>query len=385
MRARGHRERGAAEGRGTKGGPLAGLRILEVGHILAGPYSTMLLADLGAEVIKIESATGDLARQVGPHAVGPHNVYFASLNRNKKSAQIDLFTPAGRERLGELARTADALLVNMKASTIKKLGLAYESLRRYNEKLLCVALTGYGLEGPGDDEPAFDYLIQASTGVAAMTGEPDGPPALTGYSAVDNSSGIMAALGLLAKVVEGAGGQVDVALYDVMLSQLNYKAAAYLNAGAEPQRFPLGAHPYYVPAQLFRTLDGYIGLFLTHDRFWRVLAAELDRPHWITDPRFATLEARAKNRNPLLAELSAVLAAARTQEWLQRLKPLGIPVSALRSLAQALDDPVTLGRGMVVGLETECGPIRVVGSPIRIAGFEPVYARPPLLGEDSSE
>jgi crotonobetainyl-CoA:carnitine CoA-transferase CaiB-like acyl-CoA transferase len=345
----------------------------------------MLLGDLGAEVIKIESDTGDLARQVGPHAVGPHNVYFASLNRNKKSVQLDLFTAAGRERLGELARTSDALLVNMKASTVKKLGLTYESLRRYNEKLVCVALTGYGLEGPADDDPAFDYLIQASTGIAAMTGEPDGPPALAGYSAVDNSSGIMAALGLLAKVVEGTGGQVDVALYDVMLSQLNYKAAAYLNAGAEPQRYPLGGHPHYVPAQLFRTLDGHLALFVSHDRFWKLLAEELGRGHWATDPRFATMEARAKNREALLDELSAVFASRPTQEWIERLKRLRIPVSAVRSLADALDDPVTLGRGMVVELETECGPIRTVGSPIRIEGFKPRYARPPLLGEHSSQ
>ena len=371
--------------RGEKAGPLAGLRILEVGHILAGPYSTMLLADLGAEVIKIESDTGDLARQVGPHAVGAHNVYFASLNRNKKSVQLDLFTPAGRERLGELARTSDALLVNMKASTIQALGLTYESFRRYNEKLVCVALTGYGLEGPGDDDPAFDYLIQASTGIAAMTGQPDGPPALAGYSAVDNSSGIVAALGLLAKIVEGRGGQVDVALYYVMLSQLNYKAAAYLNAGQEPRRLPMGAHPYYVPAQLFRTLDGTIGLFVSHDRFFTLLAEEVGRGHWATDPRFATMDARAKNREALLAELSAVFASRPTQEWVERLKRLKIPVSAVRSLAEALDDPVTLGRGTVVELETESGTIRAVGSPIRIPGFEPTYTRPPLLGEHTSE
>jgi crotonobetainyl-CoA:carnitine CoA-transferase CaiB-like acyl-CoA transferase len=273
----------------------------------------------------------------------------------------------------------------MKASTIKKLGLTYDSLRGHNEKLVCVALTGYGLEGPGDDDPAFDYLIQASTGIAAMTGEPDGPPALAGYSAVDNSSGIVAALGLLAKIVEGRGGQVDVALHDVMLSQLNYKAAAYLNAGVEPKRFPHGAHPYYVPAQLFRTLDGTLALFVSHDRFWRLLAEEVGRAHWSTDPRFATMEARAKNREALLEELSAVLASVRMQEWIERLKPLGIPVSAVRSLAEALDDPVTLGRRMVVGLETDSGEIRTVGSPIRVAGFEPTYTRPPLLGEHSSQ
>lgn len=368
-----------------RSGPLAGIRILEVGHILAGPYSTMLLADLGAEVIKVESGSGDLARQVGPHSVGPHNVYFASLNRNKKSVQLDLFTQVGREQLGELARTSDALLVNMKASTIRKLGLTYENLRRYNEKLVCVALTGYGLDGPAADEPVFDYLIQASTGIASLTGEPDGPPALGGYSVVDNSAGIVAALGLLAKIVEGKGGQVDVALYDVMLSQLNYKAAAYLNAGEQPQRYLLGAHPYYVPAQLFRTLDGYMGVFVSNDRFWKLLADELNRSDWVTDPRFATMDARAKNRKALLDELQAVFASEGTQAWVERLKRLGIPVAAVRSLSEALDDPMTQAHQMIVSLETEAGEIRAVGSPIRVGGFEPTYVRPPLLGEHSAE
>lgn len=369
----------------SNAGPLAGIRILEVGHILAGPYSTMLLADLGAEVIKIESGSGDLARQVGPHYVGPHNVYFASLNRNKKSVQIDVFSPEGREQLGELARSSHALLVNMKAATIKRFGLTYENLRRYNDRLVCVALTGYGLDGPADDAPVFDYLVQASTGIAALTGEPDGPPALAGYSVVDNSSGIVAALALLAKIVEGKGGQVDVSLYDVMLSQLNYKAAAYLNAGEEPQRYSLGAHPYYVPAQLFRTADGYMSVFVSNDRFWRLLTEEIGRGDWISDERFATMDARAKNRKVLLEELQVVFGSERTEAWVERLKRLGIPVAAVRTLAEALDDPVTQDHHMIVSIETESGEIRSVGNPIRISGTEPSYARPPLLGEHTAQ
>ncbi len=173
---------------------------------------------------------------MGSDYVGEHNVYFASLNRNKRSVHIDLTTDEGQAELGALAETADALLVNLRPSTIRKLGLDYESLRRFNPKIVCVALTGYGLEGPAAEWPAFDYVIQAGVGVAGMTGEPDGPPTLAGYSAVDNSSAIMAALALVAKVHEGKGGQVDVSLFDVMLSQLNYKAAAYLNGGDDPRR-----------------------------------------------------------------------------------------------------------------------------------------------------
>src|SRR5436305_10090632 len=237
-------------------GPLSGIRVLEVGHVLAGPYAGMLLADLGADVIKIESTEGDLSRQVGSQYVDGHNVYFASINRNKRSVHIDLTTEAGQERLKALARTADALLVNMKPSTIRRFGLDYESLRHVNPKIVCVALTGYGLDGPAADWPAFDYVIQANTGVASLTGEPDGPPELAGYSAVDNSAGIMAALGLVAKVHQGAGGQVDVPMFDTMLAQLNYKAAAYLNGGVPPRRAAMGAHNFYVPAQLFETASG---------------------------------------------------------------------------------------------------------------------------------
>src|SRR5437588_2207877 len=267
--------------------------------MLAGPFGGMMLADLGADVIKVEPLDGDLSRRVGSQTVGGHNVYFASLNRNKRSVHIDLTTEEGQAQLGELAKTADALLVNLRPSTIKRLGLTYHSLRRYNPKLVCVALTGYGLDGPAAGWPAFDYVIQARVGVAALTGEPDGPPTLPGYSAVDNSSGITAALALVAKVHEGKGGQVDVSLFDVMLSQLNYKAAAYLNGGARPPRQPLGAHTFYVPAQLFETSDGYLALFVTTDEFWRRLCVGIDRAEWTGDPRCATLHSPFDNRHVL--------------------------------------------------------------------------------------
>src|SRR5207248_196804 len=223
------------------GGPLSGIRVLEVGHMLAGPFGGMMLADLGADVIKIEPLDGDMSRRVGSQSVDGHNVYFASLNRNKRSVHIDLTTEEGQAQLGELAKTADALLVNLRPSTIKKLGLTYESLRRYNPKLVCVALTGYGLDGPAAEWPAFDYVIQARVGVAALTGEPDGPPTLPGYSAVDNSSGITAALALVAKVLEGKGGQVDVSLFDVLGARLKEAPAMEWEERLRPLGLAVGA------------------------------------------------------------------------------------------------------------------------------------------------
>ncbi len=339
-------------------GPLAGIRILEVGVMLAGPYATMMLADLGAEVIKIEPPGGEISRQVS-------DSYFASLNRNKQSVVIDLRSQEGRRRLGELVANSHALLVNMKPSAIKRLGLTYESLREFNEGIVCVAMTGFGLDG-GDD-PAFDYVIQAATGVAAMTGDPQGPPTLPGYSSADNSTGLTAALGLLAQIVSGRGGQVDVSLQDVMLSQLNYRAAAFLNDGVEPQRYPYGAHSYYVPAQLFSTAEGFLALFITHDAFWAAFAAEAGIEG------FPAMAERAARRDEVLALVSAALAGDTAANWQERLRPLGIPVSAVRTLPEAL--------AAIPEVLVTAGEFQLVGSPIRIAGFEPEYRAAPQLDE----
>ncbi len=366
-------------------GPLSGIRVLEVGHILAGPYGGMLLADLGADVIKIEPMGGDLSRQVGAQLVDEHNVYFASLNRNKRSVHVDLRTSEGQAELAALAATAHALLVNLRPSAIRRLGLDYESLRHHNPAIVCVALTGYGLEGPAAEWPAFDYVIQAMTGVADMTGEPDGPPSLAGYSAVDNSSGIMAALGLVAKVLEGKGGQVDVSLFDVMLSQLNYKAAAYLNGGGAPSRLPFGAHAFYVPAQLFATASGHIALFVTHDEFWRRLCAEIARPEWADDPRFATMQARSEHRTELTDALQARLMDAPATEWVERLRPLGIAIGAVIGLGDALDGDVVGERDIVVSVDTDAGPLRMIGSPIRFDDARAEYRVPPRLHEHTGE
>jgi crotonobetainyl-CoA:carnitine CoA-transferase CaiB-like acyl-CoA transferase len=347
-------------------GPLAGIRIIEVGVMLAGPYATMLLADLGAEVIKVEPPGGEISRQVG-------DSYFASLNRNKTSICLDLASEAGQARLGELVAESHALLVNMKPSVIRRLGLTYETLRRFNEKIVCVAMTGFGLDG-GDD-PAFDYVIQAATGVAAMTGDPDGPPTLPGYSSADNSTGMAAALGLLAQIVSGRGGQVEVCLRDVMLSQLNYRAAAYLNDGVHPRRHPNGAHSYYVPAQLFETADGHLALFITHDGFWKSFVGEagIGRDGQIP---FATMAERAANRGEVLAVVEKVLATDTAIGWEKRLRALGIPTAAVRSLPEALEaTPEVI---------VTAGDFRLVGSPIKVAGYQPQYRPPPAPPAQSS-
>lgn len=365
--------------------PLDGIRVIEVGHMLMGPYCGMLLADLGAEVIKVEPPGGDIGRQVSPHSIGSHNAYFASLNRNKKSVVLDLTSEQGQQALGELAGSARGLITNLRPAAIQKLGLTYEALKRFNPELVCVALTGYGLESPYAERPAYDYVIQALTGVMALTGDPDGPPTKTGYSAVDNSAGIMGVVGLLARLIAGKGGQVDIAMYDVMLSQLNYIAGAWLNADERPCRFPRSAHPYIVPAQIFRTSDGWIALFVTHDDFWRRFSEEIGHPEWVSDPRFATMAARRENRDAVLDAVDEVLAARSTEHWTARLTPLGVVAAGVETLEQALASEHTEARNMVIAIDTADGPIRAVGNPIKMSGSSKVYDVPPALGEHNDE
>ena len=367
------------------GGPLAGIRVIEVGHMLAGPYCGLMLADMGAEVIKVETPDGDIARTVSPHFVGPHNAYFASLNRNKKSVVLDLASSEGQEILHRMAAQSHALVTNLRPSAIRKLGLTYEALKLANERLVCVALTGYGLDGKYADSPAYDYVIQAMTGVMQLTGDPAGPPTKAGYSAVDNSAGLVAALGLLAKIIEGRGGQVDVSMYDVMLSQLNYLAGANLNAGERIERLPNLSHPYMVPAQIFPTGDGWLTLFITHDKFWKTFADEVGRPAWLTDARFATMANRRKHRDVVLAAVTEVLSQASAADWVLRLAPLGLVVAEVGTLDQALTSPIAADRGLVVPLGDGTLPLRAIASPVRFDDFEPTYALPPLLDEHRND
>jgi len=366
-------------------GPLSGIRVIEVGHMLAGPYCGLLLADMGAEVIKIETAEGDIARTVSPHFIGPHNAYFASLNRNKKSVVIDLASDTGQTQLEELVSRSHALITNLRPSAIKKLGLTYNHLSRWNKQIVCVALTGYGLEGPYAESPAYDYVIQALTGVMALTGDPSAPPTKAGYSAVDNSTGLVAAMGLLAKIVEGKGGQVDVAMYDVMLSQLNYLAGAALNTGEVVERLANSSHPYVVPAQIFPTDDGWLTLFITHDKFWHKFCREVGHPQWIDDLQFATMASRRENREVVLSAIGEVLMTATAAEWVRRMAPLGVVAAEVGSLKQALESDLARSRGLVVTLGDGSQALRAVASPLKFDGYTPHYGLPPLLNEHVDE
>jgi len=362
-------------------GPLSGVRIIEVGHMLAGPYCGMLLADLGAEIIKVEGPEGDIARRISPHTVGPHNTYFASLNRSKKSVVLDLGIEAGQSALHHLAKDARALITNLRPSAIKRLGLTYETLRTANPHLVCLAITGYGLTGPFSNSPAYDYVIQAMTGVMMLTGDPGEAPVKLGYSAVDNSAGIMGALGLVAQLISGKGRQIDLSMHDVMLSQLNYLASSYLNAGEVPDRIKSGGHPYIVPAQLFPTKSGHVVLFISHDKFWKIFAEALGESEWLSDPRFTTMAARSANRDLVILEIAKRLLEDDAEAWIEKLAPLGLVIAAVQSLSSSLDGPLTASRNMVVDIPINEEKLRLIANPIQIEGFEERYLPPPLLGE----
>jgi len=365
-------------------GPLAGIRVIEVCHILAGPYCGMLLADLGADVIKVETGSGDIARSTGSDEIDGHNTYFASLNRNKRSVLLDLADHRCRKQFEALVSSSHGLVTNLRPRAIRKLGLTYEHLSAINPSLVCVAVTGFGLDGPYSDLPAYDYIIQAMSGLMMLTGDPGSPPMRVGYSVVDNTGGMMAAIGLLSKLVGRTGGQVDVALYDTLLSQLNYMAGAFLNTGKIPERQPNGAHSFFVPAQIFRAKEGYLALFITHDSFWRTLAEAFGRKDWLEDSRFATMPARNENRRLVVESVQLELLRRTSTEWVELLQPLGIVIGVVGTLDDALSGHNAAARGMLASIATGQGPLRIVGNPIKVEGFEETYSAPPRLGEHTA-
>jgi succinate---hydroxymethylglutarate CoA-transferase len=366
--------------------PLAGVRILAVEVYGAGPFGTTHLADLGAEVIKIEPREGgDVSRAVGPFFLGKDDsVFFQSLNRNKKSLTLDLKHPEGREVLERLAATADGLLSNLRGDQPEKLRIRHADLAHANPRLVCAHLSAYGRDGSRKSWPGYDYLMQGEAGFLGLSGEPDGPPARMGLSIVDYSTGTMCALGLLAGILEarrtGKGRDLDVSLYDVAMHLLNYPAAWYLNDGLVTERVARSAHPFIVPSQLYRTQDGWIFVMAQTQRFWEVLADALGRGE--LKAKYPDFEARRAHRGELTKVLDAEFSKRTTGEWLERLRGT-VPCGPVYDLPQALENPYFLERGGVQVFDHPDKPgFKLVASPFRLG--EPLPAKPaPKLGEHS--
>jgi crotonobetainyl-CoA:carnitine CoA-transferase CaiB-like acyl-CoA transferase len=369
--------------------PLSGVRIVSVEQYGAGPFGTLQLADLGADVIKIENFAegGDMSRSVGPRFFGPGDSHFyQAFNRNKRSVGLDLKHPQGREIFRKLAARSDATFDNLRGDQPAKLGLTYEHLAAVNPRIVCVHLSAYGRSGSRAAWPGFDYLMQAEAGYLSLTGEPDGPPARFGLSMIDLMSGTTAAMALLAGLVEaresGRGRDLDVSLFDVALHNLAYVATWYLNAGVVTQREPRSSHPSLTPSQLCRTKDGWLFIMCNKEKFWPALAEALGKPEWITDPARATFAARLQNRRQVTEELDAIFSTATTEEWLARLRGK-VPVAPVYDVRQALENPFVTEQQRVLDFKhPEHGNIRGVASPVRLGnGDRQPQQAAPSLGE----
>lgn len=366
--------------------PLAGTRVLSLEQYGAGPYGTMMLAQLGAEVIKLEPpAGGDSSRATGPHFLGADDsLFYQSFNLNKRSLTLDLKTAGGQAILHRLVATADAVTNNARGDQPAKLGLTYAALAPHNARIVCVHASAYGRDNERAAWPGYDYLMQAEAGFLSVTGEPDAPPTRFGLSMVDFMTGQMLATATLAGILgaraSGLGRDYDVSLIDAALHQTSYPASWYLNAGDLVGRTSRSAHPSVVPSQLFRTADGWIFIMAQLPKFWLRLVETLGVPQLAEDPRFATVEARRRNREALQALLDEILMTKPTDHWMERLGGR-CPVAPVHDLAQALDHPFTHARGMVQAVPHPEQPgMRMLANPIRIDGARLPAVHAPKLG-----
>jgi succinate--hydroxymethylglutarate CoA-transferase len=371
--------------------PLSGLKVIAVEQYGAGPYSSMQLADLGAEVIKIENPAdgGDMARHVGPFFFGDgersdDSQFFHSFNRNKKSITLDLKKPAARDVLHRLAAKADALIDNLRGDLPEKLGLTYAALAPANPRIVCAHLSAYGRTGSRAHWPGYDYLMQAEAGYLSVTGEPDGPPSRMGLSIVDLMTGLFAAFALVSGVLaarqSGQGRDLDVSLFDTALQNLAYLATWYLNAGHIQAREPRSGHPSLVPSQLYRTADGFIFIMCNKEKFWSVLCERLGRPEWAEDPRFRNFKERLVNRDLVNRRLDEALSARTTAEWLAHFAGM-VPAAPVSDLKAALDNPFVAECGLIRDYDY----VRMVAGPVRDSASAPPLHAAPALGADTDE
>lgn len=372
--------------------PLEDVRVVAVEQYGAGPFGSLYLADLGAEIIKIEDPRtgGDVGRYVPPYQEGADSLFFETFNRDKKSVDLDLSNPAGRSVFLDLVRVSDAVYSNLRGDIPARLGIRYDDLRATNPRIVCCSLSGFGMTGPRRAEPAYDYILQGLTGWMSQTGEPDDPPMKTGLSLVDYSGGLVAALALVSGIHaarrDGRGLDCDLSLFDVGISLLTYIATWYLNAGYVPTRTARSAHPSLVPFQNFETADGWIVVGCAKEKFWQRLTDVVGRPDLATDDHFRDFAARRANAADLLPTLTAIFRSAPSSHWLPRLAEAGIPSGPVRTVEEALADPHAGARGMFIETEHErYGTVRHVATPIRVGDRPTDHRRAPRRNEHAAE
>jgi len=355
--------------------PLEGIRVIAVEQFGAGPYGSMFLADLGAEVIKVENAAtgGDTARHVGPRLLGEgDSEYFQGMNSNKKSITLDLKSKDGQDALRRLVATADAIMNNLRGDLPAKLGLDYKSLAALNPAIVCLHVSAYGRDNERKAWPGYDFLMQAEAGLMALTGEPDGPPQRFGASMIDFMTGMTGNVGLLSCLLRaqktGTGADVDISLFDVAVHQLSYPGTWYINGGPASSRLARSAHLALTPVQTVRTKDGWIYLMCMKEKFWQALAERIGHPEYITDAKFATPEARRANRADLTRVLDEAMMRRTTAEWLDVLTGV-LPAAPIYDMGEALSNPFIDAVGMVRNVPHPAKPdFKMLANPLKIDG-----------------
>ena len=368
------------------GTPLAGVRVADLSRVLAGPYCTMVLADLGADVVKIERPEGgDETRAWGPPFADGEAAYYLSVNRGKRSCALDLSQPEGRELAVEICAGADAVVENFKLGGAERLGVGYEQVREQNPRVVYCSISGFGSTREPRGRPGYDFVAQAESGLMSITGPEEGPPFKVGVALVDVLAGLHAAAAILAALHRGEGGRIEVPLLDSGLAGLVNVAQNALVTGREPERHG-NAHPNIVPYQDFETASGRIAVAVGNDGLFRALCAAVGREDLSGDARFATNAGRVDNRRELIPELQAVFRERRADEWVELLDSAGVPVGKVRSVPEALEAAAAAGRPATVRVDhPSIGALELVGSPIWGATGSSPPAPPPLLGEHTTE
>jgi len=370
--------------------PLAGIRVLTLEQFGAGPYGTMFLAELGAEVIKIEPPDGDPSRQVGPHLLGKDDSeYFQAWNLGKQSVALDVKTPNGRRQFEALVKTADCVVNNMRGTQPARLGIDYTSLRHLKPSIVCLHISAYGRAGERADWPGYDFLMQAEAGLMELTGDPDGAPTRVGVSMIDSMSGLTGTVGLLACLLRakttGKGCDVETCLYDVAMHQLTYPGIWYLNQGDVSPRVPRSAHLSLAPVQTFPTKDGWVFVMCMTQKFWLALCRAIGREDLVNDQRFPDPNTRARKRAALTEALDPIFKTRTTDDWLARFNGL-LPAAPVYRLDQALDSEFAHASGMVAAVpHPAIGQLRVLANPIRIDGERLEQSACSALGADNKK
>ncbi len=371
--------------------PLEGVRVLAFEQYGAGPWGTMHLADMGAEIIKVENPDtgGDVARYVPPYTGHEDSVYFQSFNRSKKSVTLNLKHPDARGALHRLVRASDAVFNNLRGDLPSKLGLDYATLGAVKPSIVCCSLSAFGRRGPRASEPGYDYIMQAYAGWMSITGEPDSPPQKAGLSMVDYSGGLMAALGMVSAILgareTGRGCDVDVSLFDNAIAHLAYLGAWHLTSGYHPRRWPDSSHPSQVPSQALPTSDGWLVVMCAKEKFYRSLVTIMGAPDLADDPRFRTFADRLENRETLGPILKDLSRKKTTAEWLDDLRGK-VPCAPVNTVEEALADPQVADGGMIASIEhPTLGAIRQPANPIKVGGAPPRHRPGPALGEHTDQ